>query len=404
MDEIPKYWFRYSYVGTKHRWEASPVPFSGFDVHEGFMSGATELDFAYIGAYEAVLYDVSASKYVNGFYQTAFSCTFDVDAKTITAGSRTAPFKHLVDGDKIVVTGTADNNGTYTVASATDTVVTVDETMAGASGVEAGTILQIQTDVTAVSGDKLSSVSGFAPVTGTVSNGTRAHFRQWAANRGAGWSQDFGDVHAAWQMLYLLDFASFYSQSVIGAGISNVADWAAYNDYNPITKTGLGNAIGNGTGTNAAAASTSAATVAASGYLSYRGIENPFGHLWKWLDGFNINNNIPYLCNTPTNFADDTTSNYTRPVDVLGAAITMHSANGYQATLAKCGRAFMPVSVGASGSTKITDYYYQAAGWRVAYSGGNASDGAYDGCFYLFAYYTSAYLDLHVGARLIFIR
>ena len=47
---------------------------------------------------------------------------------TITAGSGT-PFTNLASGDKIVVTGTDNNNDTFLVSSSTDTVITVDDTL-----------------------------------------------------------------------------------------------------------------------------------------------------------------------------------------------------------------------------------------------------------------------------------
>lgn len=251
-------------------------------------------------------------------------------------------------------------------------------------------------DWTATTGDKLSSVSGFF----AVSNGTRAQFRVIAANRGTGWRQQDYDLTAAIQLLILTEYASFYSQSVIGPGISNVADWAAYNSYYPIAPSGLGNAIGNATGTNAAASNAAAATVAATGYLKYRGIENFYGHLWKFVDGLNINNNIPYRCNVGANFADDTASNYTRMVDCLGAAVTLHNGNGYVATIKKMKWGFLAASVGADGATKITDYYYQDAAWRVALFGGGAGHGAADGfcCWYLDGAAASAFS--HVAGRL----
>jgi len=60
----------------------------------------------------------------------------------------------------------------------------------------------------------------------------------------------------------------------------------------------------------------------------------------------------------------------------------------------------LPASVGAGSTTKITDYYYQDAGWRVAQFGGHASIGAYAGGFYWALYYASAFLYAYVGGRL----
>ena len=131
--------------------------------------------------------------------------------------------------------------------------------------------------------------------------------------------------------------------------------------------------VGNATG-NTATSSITTGAAAKDVYLSYRGIENFYGHIWKFIDGYKVNNNIPYLCNNFANFSDaESTDNYTNPLDVNGAAITMHNADGYQGTLELTGRAFMPASLtGGDATHKITDYYFQTVGWHVVSSGGNA--------------------------------
>ena len=73
MVEIPKFWYRYGYSGTTHTWEVSPVPLTGFKVHEAFLSDTTEKDYLYVGAYEASLYDTSAGIYNGQCHQTAVS-------------------------------------------------------------------------------------------------------------------------------------------------------------------------------------------------------------------------------------------------------------------------------------------------------------------------------------------
>jgi len=105
-------------------------------------------------------------------------------------------------------------------------------------------------------------------------------------------------------------------------------------------------------------------------FMSYRGIENFFGNVWNWVDGFNINDRQAYVSNTVADFADDTTANYT----ALGT--TMPSANGYVRDIQGLEFAFLPSSVsGASSSTYLTDYYYQLSDWRVARLGGGATYG-----------------------------
>ena len=138
-------------------------------------------------------------------------------------------------------------------------------------------------------------------------------------------------------------------------------------------------------------------------YLSYRGIENFYGHIYKFIDGYKVNNNIPYLCNNFAKFSDAaSTDNYTNPLDVNGVAITMHNASGYQGTLELTGRGFFPASItGGDATHKITDYYNQAANWRVVYSGGTADYAAKAGAFCLSALNVLAFVSRYLGGRLV---
>jgi hypothetical protein len=386
MVEIPAFYLRYSYIGTTHRWDISLTPQAGFSLHPAFVKNGVAVANRYIGAYEGVLYDVSASMYANGIYQTAFSCTFAAGDKSITAGSRTAPLGLLAVGDNLTISGTTSNNGTFTVASLVSGVkITVAESLTNETA--AGTVIATQTNWTASTGDMLASVSSKSPIT----QATRAQFRAAARNRGAGWRQLDIYLLSAVQLLYLVEYASFSSQTMIGVGITNAGDWLAYNDYNPINKTGQSDAAGNAT-QNTAGASTGAAEVGK--YLSYRGIENWFGHLWKFVDGININNNVPYVSNVDTQFADDTAANYTN----LG--VTLSAVDGYQTKLAQIGAAFLPTAVGGSSASKIPDYYYQAAGWRVGLFGGDSLTGAPTGEFCWALSDASGFAYQSIGARL----
>ncbi len=386
MVEIPAFWLTYSYASNVHSWSISPYPLAGYILHPAFTKNGTNVPYRYIGAYEGVLYDVSASLYANGIYQTAFSCTFASADKSITANARTAPFNGLAVGDKLVISGTTNNNGTRTVASIVSaTKITTTEALTNETA--AATVIATQADWTATTGDKLTSVSGKKPITYM----TRAQARAVAKNRGTGWRQLDYDLLSAVQLLYLVEYASFYSQSMIGAGITNVTSgWDTYNDYNPIAPTGNSNGIGNATGNTAG--SSSAATEVTK-HLSYRGIENWFGHIWKFVDGLNVNGHVPYACNNDTQFADDTAANYTN----LG--ITMPASDGYQATLAQISRGFLPLTVGAGEASKITDYYWQAAGWRVALFGAPAHYGARAGGFAWHLVSGSGDAHRSIGAR-----
>ena len=387
MVEIPQGWLKYSYSGTTHQWLISKEQFNGASRLNAFLKNGAWVANRYESAYEGVLYDTSALIYTDGIYQPAVSCVFANADSSLTIASLSGVFLKLTVGDKIVVSGTAANNGTKTVASLVSaTKITISEAVT--DGTDAATVIQTEKDWTATTGDVLASVSGKAP----INYGTRANFRAAALNRGAGWRQQDYDLISAIQLLYLVEYASFYSQSVIGAGLTDwSAAWPAYNNYNPINNTGLTNGLGNATG------NLSNGNGVAGSYMTYRGIENFFGHLWGWVDGISINANVPYVTNTQP-FTDDTAVNYTD----LG--ITLANANEYQNTLEQISRGFLPASVGApaSATTKITDYYYQAVGWVVVMLGGAANAGAVAGAFCMHANATSGDADRNIGSRLAF--
>jgi len=388
MVEVPQGWLKYWYSGTTHNYLISKEQFNGASRLNAFYKNGAWVANRYQSAYEGVLYDISASIYTDGIYQTAVSCVFALVDSSLTIASRSGVFSKLTIGDKLVVSGTTNNNGTKTVASLVSaTKITISEACVAETA--AATIIQTEKDWAATTGDKLASVSGKAP----INFGTRANFRAVAKNRGAGWRQQDYDLASAIQLLYLVEYASFYSQSKIGAGITNVTDWPTYNDYNPIAFTGNSNSIGNATGNTAGAAS---ALTESTKYLSYRGIENWYGHLWKWCDGININANVPYVSNNDTQFADDTATNYT----ALG--VTLINADGWQNTLHQISRGFLPASVGASNITKITDYYWQSTVWRVVVLGGGAVSGASAGAFCVAATNASGDAYRHFVGRLAF--
>ena len=374
MVETPAFYYRYAYSGTTHTWEISQVPLAGFSLHPAFIKNNTFVPYRYEGAYEGVLYDVTAAHYANGLYlpsTATYTLSFadnGVADDTITSDILTNAFTLLAVGEKIVVTNSAVNDGTYTIKSVTDTVITLETGSLAGTTANDQCELATEKDWTATTGDVLASISGKAP----INQVTIIDFRTLALNRGSGWRQTDYDLMSAIQLLYLIEYASFYSQSMIGKGSTDwiSASWNLYNNANPINNTGLSNSNGNNT------ENLSNGNGVVGSYMTYRGIENFYGHMWTYIDGINVNNNVPYVTNTQP-FLHDTTTNYTN----LG--ITLSSSNGWQNTLAQQDRGFLPLTVGASGTTKITDNYTQSTGWRACRLGGGVVAGNYAGIFYI---------------------
>ena len=188
---------------------------------------------------------------------------------------------------------------------------------------------------------------------------------------------------------------TFYIQNIaeIGPGITNVSSWDKYNNQNPFATSGNGNAIGNATGDNAGNASVGTEKTK---YSRYRGIENFYGHIYKWVDGININNNVPYVTNSSAVWADNASTGYT------ATGVTLPSSNGYASALVNSSRVMLPSGVAGAAETFITDYYYQLSGWRVAAFGGGAASGAVAGAWCWSLDSGSGAASRSIGARLAF--
>ena len=179
-----------------------------------------------------------------------------------------------------------------------------------------------------------------------------------------------------------MEFADWNSQSVIGIGICGSSSMA---------NTGGTDSMNYHTGTAASSRTT-------AGAVQYRNIENPWGNIWEWIDGVNFSDGTVYVCTTPANYADDTTTGYTNAGTKMQSdgwikAIGISSAAPW---------AFFPTEVGGSETTYIPDYAYYNSGWRVLNVGGNYSNTTGNvGLFNFNANNTSSNSNSNVGARLL---
>jgi len=139
--------------------------------------------------------------------------------------------------------------------------------------------------------------------------------------------------------LYFVEYANFNSQATfnssltadgyrqggLGAGVTNTtsAKWNAFNGYNPFIPCGVTIPLGNSTGVVSytfAADEYETGAAYTTNIPSYRGIENPFGHIWKFIDGFNRQGGLDaneeaiekiYTCNDVSKFAENAADGYT---------------------------------------------------------------------------------------------
>jgi len=66
MVEIPRFYFRQVRDGSTLIWQVSDVPLAGYQLHPAFFKNGEIVDFRYMGAYDACVYDDSAGTYIAG--------------------------------------------------------------------------------------------------------------------------------------------------------------------------------------------------------------------------------------------------------------------------------------------------------------------------------------------------
>jgi len=254
------------------------------------------------------------------------------------------------------------------------------------------------------SGDKMCSVAGQWAKT----NETRTEYRAMAAERGTGWRQLDYYLHSAVQLLYLIEYADFNSQVEIGMGRTELSDgvWEA-DSYIGFT----GYSVSDGNGTNSLSNGTTIGYL--TDYMTYRGIENFYGNVWKMLDGITWDGRWidppgvaaaqpVYVTNNVSYFQDAARVN----MQHLCNASYIGTSAGYIGNLENV-TGFIPSATGGSETTKVCDYYYQYSEsgrdyWRVVLVGAAADYGSRAGVVALAVYNASSKDSVDIGARLCF--
>lgn len=207
-----------------------------------------------------------------------------------------------------------------------------------------------------------------------VTNLTRDQFRQAARKRGSGWEMYTYGAHKTLFWLFAVEYATLnsqkpfnaqkdangFSQGGLGNGPTQMTDWTNFNNNNPLIQCGYTNEFGNGSGEKAyVVKNASDGTHATLMANRYRGIENPFGHIWKYTDGANIQVttgdaglSVLWTTDDPSNFSDTSYTGYDKKGNIC-------RANGYakKMLLGEDGN-IVATEVGSSSSTYWCDYYF----------------------------------------------
>lgn len=343
MTEIPEHWYKLYTNGTKFRMMLSEIPLPGYN----------HIDKFYISTYEACISRSEGKLWSENLY--AYS-------------DGNSSLNNLRGGDN-----TSDWDGTYR------------------------SLLK-------------------RPVT----NLTRDQFRQAARKRGSGWEMYTYGAHKTLFWLFAVEYATLnsqkpfnaqkdangFSQGGLGEGASQMTDWINFNNANPLIPCGYTNEFGNGSGEKAyVVKNASDGTHATLMANRYRGIENPFGHVWKYTDGANIQVttgdaglSILWTTDDPSNFSDTSYTGYDKKGNIC-------RTSGYakKMLLGENGD-IIPTEVDGSSSTYWCDYYRTTItidGIFVVLAGSSANGALGNGLASIYGGYTSNSAR-DIGTRLCF--
>ena len=262
-------------------------------------------------------------------------------------------------------------------------------------------------------GDLLCSVAGKKPISGLRSGmGTKANFENMALNRGSGWHFETIKATSANQLLMIVELGTMNTQTGIANGVVSISDNSAYNCSSLTGSTAdLGNGTGSATETiNEIGGVETAYNTAGKVSVSYRGVENPWGNIWKHIQGVNIWGDgtmcggQPYIANDFTFNESKHDGNY-EPV-----GFTLANASGYINAMGYGGEDFdwllMPSEIGGTSALPVGDYTYVTAnlnGYRIALLGGSWDVGAGAGGFCWSCTYGVGTRARAFGGRLLYV-
>ena len=135
-------------------------------------------------------------------------------------------------------------------------------------------------------------------------------------------------------------------------------------------------------------------------YAQVLGVENTYGNVWDRVASLVSDYAVYYKTKPPYNYGS--VSGWTRLLNAVGDGLLLPTSNGYAGKPHSGMGIVLPADVTGSSSTKMTDYFYQAAGLRVFLVGGYADDGTYAGPFFWYATDAASDASASIGGRLCF--
>lgn len=208
---------------------------------------------------------------------------------------------------------------------------------------------------------------------------TMDNFRNGCKAHGAGYQQYDFLIDLILKELWLVEMATTNCQSIM-YGYANSDSSKINTGATDTVATPTGSPISNTDGKHA---------------CKYRGIENPWGNIYKWCDGISFSGSSVYVCTEPTAYSAGKTSGL---YEYYG---TRASSDGFVKTVAPLAEGSLIQYVTAVGADKSSYYCDKSLrSGTVLYCGGRWSLGASAGLWYWDGSISASSSSDYIGGRL----
>lgn len=272
----------------------------------------------------------------------------------------------------------------------------------------------VDTDTTIDTTAVLKSLPGVKPISGQYKAMNKVNLENCALRKSSNWHLDTIQSVAANQLLIAIEYGTFNTQSAIGLGIVNNSN---SNSNNCSSLTGSTSAETFNTASGMAsetiydvAGTETPFNTNGKVAVSYRGMENPWGNIWKHVNGINIwgdgtmNGGQVYIADN-FNFNESSHSgNY------KSAGFTIANTSGYISAFGYGDEEndwlFMPSETAGNSSLPVGDNLWCTSnlnGYRIALLGGDWANAYYAGDFFWYCSGNVGSMNRNVGGRLLFV-
>ena len=268
------------------------------------------------------------------------------------------------------------------------------------------------TDTTIDTSAVLKSLPGVKPISGQYKAMNKVNLENCALRKSSNWHLDTIQSVSANQLLMAIELGSFNTQTAIGMGI--VYNATSGSD-NCSSLTGSTSALGNVTGMAGETIYDVAGTETPFNTngkvaVSYRGMENPWGNIWKQVNGINfwgdgnMGGGQAYIC-SDFNFDESKHSgNYKSTGFSIANANNYISALGYGSE--KYDWLFLPSEVLGNNALPVGDKCYVTAnlnGYKIALHGAAWHSGDPSGDYNYSCANNVELVNNAVGGRLLYV-